>query len=538
MRAHRTRARPAAMAVVVTMAVGAVVGVGAAAAPAQAAPPASPAPAPADEVGGGPTLAFGPCRDETLVAAGAECATLAVPLDHRDPGGPTIDIAVSRIAARGPAPRRGVLAVNPGGPGSPGLAYPVHLRRALGAVADGYDLVGFDPRFAGESSPITCGPTRFSDTLGAAGRDRAGFRASAARAEDFARRCRDRAAHALPHAGTADIARDLDLIRAALGERRLSYYGVSWGAELGAVYSQLFPGRVDRMVLDSSSEGTSRGRLLEQGPAAEAALDDWAGWAAAHHARYGLGDTGPAVRRTVERLVVDVGRRPATVTGAAGTHRIDDATLPLLVQRWLNHEDDDPSLAEAVRVLVDLAAGRPASPTEEMVEHLALFDAHDPALDNGLAAAWANLCDGGSWPSDPRAYWQQVRRSRRTQPVFGPLAANVRPCAFWPAAAREAPVPIGNAVPMLMVQAEGDNAAPAAGARRLHERLRGSRLVTADVRAHGVYGRRAEGRPPVPCVDRAVEGYLAGGPLPGDGTCPGPEAGASAGRVGATGRAP
>lgn len=495
-------------------------GVGLAASALGLVPAASASP---DTPPGAPQVDFGPCQDDALVAADAQCGTVTVPLDHRRPDGATIDVAVSRLPARDPEGRRGVLLFNPGGPGAPGLAYPLQVRDALGEVADRYDLIGFDPRFAGLSSPITCGPTKFSDTFRSAGRDRTGFLESRELAADFARRCVDRHADVLPYAGTADVARDLDVIRSALGEDRIAYYGVSGGADLGAVYSELFPRRVDRMVLDSSPEGPWYQRVREQGRAADAAFDDWARWTAARHDEYRLGATAAAVRAEVERLVDRVARRPLSIDVAGEPHRVDDNVLPLLLQRWLNHEDDDASLADGVRDLADAAAGEPMTPSDELAERLAFFDAHDPALDNGLAVAWASLCDDGSWPRDPREYWRQIQRSRHAQLLFGPLANNVRPCAFWPAAASEPPVEIGNAVPILMVQAKGDSATPLAGARRLHERLVGSRLVTADVRAHGVYGRATEGRPPVPCVDRAVNAYLGHGMLPGhDVSCTGP----------------
>jgi pimeloyl-ACP methyl ester carboxylesterase len=461
---------------------------------------------------------FGPCQDETLVAAGAECATVTVPLDHRNPHGTTIDVAISRLAARDPEQRRGVLLANPGGPGSPGLTYAAHLRPALGEAADRYDLIGFDPRLTGLSSPITCGPTRFSDTFRSAGQDRAGFRESRDLAADFAGRCHDRHADVLPFGGTPDVARDMDMIRSALGEARISYFGVSWGAHLGSVYSELFPDRVDRMVLDSSNEGVDYELLQQQGSAAEAALDEWAQWTAERDGEYHLGTTGAAVRMAVEDLVTRVASQPITIEVGGQAHVVDDNTLPLLLQRWLNHEDDNASLSDAVRDLVDAAAGQPMTPSPELAERLAFFDAHDPMLDNGLAAAWANICNDGSWPSGSHPYWRQVQRSRRTQPLFGPLANNVKPCAFWSATSTEPPVAIGNAVPILMVQAERDNTTPLANARRVHERLTGSRLITADVRAHGAYGRATDGYTPIPCIDQVVNDYLGAGTFPDEDT--------------------
>lgn len=468
---------------------------------------------------------FEPCDDEALVEAGATCATVTVPLDHRDPGGPTIEVAISRIAAPDPAIRRGILLFNPGGPGGPGLDFPALLRSTLGEVADHYDLIGFDPRFVGRSTPITCGPTRIASLFRSAGVDRAGFKESARHSADFAERCHERHADVLPFAGTRDVARDMDVIRAALGERRLSYYGVSYGTDVGVAYSQLFSDRVDRMVLDSATAGdaaeyeTARAR----GGPLERALDEWAAWAARHHGEHHLGRTAYEVRLTTARLVDDLARRPVVVDG----HVVDDNVLPLLLDVWLNDESNDPVVTDAVSVLVDLAAGQPAPPTPELSEALAALDGEpSPETDSFVAASFAVICNDDRWPSDPNRYWRNVQSSRRTRPFFGPLVNNISPCAFWEDATTEPPPVVGNAVPALIVQAERDVNTPLAGARELHRKLTRSRLVTADVRAHGLYVRRAEGSEPVPCIEDAVHAYLHDGVLPDrDGRCrPGAEA--------------
>src|SRR6188472_3180472 len=135
------------------------------------------APGPREHVQQAPR--FGPCEDPALTEAGAQCATLRVPVNHARPAGPSIDLAISRIRATDPAHRRGVLLSNPGGPGGAGLDYPAQLRSVLGDVADQYDLIGFDPRFVGRSNSISCGPATVSDLTRSAGLDRAGFDESA-----------------------------------------------------------------------------------------------------------------------------------------------------------------------------------------------------------------------------------------------------------------------------------------------------------------------------------------------------------------------
>ncbi|MPY64341.1 alpha/beta hydrolase, partial [Streptomyces spongiae] len=348
------------------------------------------------------------------------------------------------------------------------------------------------------------------------------FEASVRSARDLADRCRS-AADRLPHATTRDVARDMDLIRAALGERKLSYYGVSYGADLGAVYTQLFPRRVDRMVIDSSTDPARTQYELFQSAAGplEAGLDEWARWAARHDDEYGLGRTARAVRATVQRLLDGAEHRPVPVSGT----RLDAPLVRLLLRQLVQHQEYDAPLASVVRDLTAAAAGRLTEPGPDLAGLLELLAS--PDLADSMTGGALFMCgDGGwpagGWPKDPETYWRNMQRSRATEPVFGPVVNGmIAPCAFWPTAPREPGTAIHNAVPVLMLQARRDNNVPYDGAVALHRRLTGSRLITADIRAHGVYGRGAEGLTPVPCADDAVNDYLGGGELPsGDLTCP------------------
>ncbi|GAB2574133.1 alpha/beta hydrolase [Streptomyces capparidis] len=482
--------------------------------PALLAAPAVAAPTP------GGHLTWRPCPAAThpeLHAAGARCTRVTVPLDHADPGGRTIRIAVSRIPAQDPARRRGILLANPGGPGGPGLDHPGTLRPALGDVADRYDLIGFDPRFVGESTPVTCAPAGTPAPVPPTTTPRESFERTVASARDTARRCFGHADNAslLPHASTRDVARDMDAIRAALGERKLSYYGVSYGADLGAVYTQLFPHRADRFVLDSSTDpsATQYELFRQAGPHAEAGLDEWAAWTARHAGTYRLGTTARQVREAVERLARRTDHRPIRLGG----YTIDRTALTLVLRQLVQHEENDDALARAVRNLTDAAAGEPVRPEPELDGFLALL--HSPDADRFFAVPAFTMCaDGGwpagGWPADPETYWRAIRADRRTQPVFGPLAAAISPCPFWPAPPREPGTAIGNDVPLLMLQALRDNNTPHPGGLALHHRLTGSRLITADIRSHGVYARALDGHRPVPCADEAVNRWLRDGVLP------------------------
>ncbi|MFI6063475.1 alpha/beta hydrolase [Streptomyces sp. NPDC051286] len=474
-------------------------------------------------------LVWGPCspQQQELKEAGAQCAKVTVPLDYSDPGGRTIRIAVSRIKATAKhGQRRGVLLSNPGGPGGPGLASTLLLRPALKDAADRYDLIGFDPRFLGESTPIACDPAAPTPAPGPTTTRREDFEQSVRSARDTARRCQEHGDNAqlLPHATTRNVARDMDAIRAALGERRLSYYGVSYGADLGAVYTQMFPRRTDRVVIDSSTDPSDTQYELFQraGRPLEEALDAWAGWTARQDGTYRLGSTPAEVRASVQRLLDGAERRPVTVSGV----RLDAPLLRLVLRQLIQHEEYDPALAATVRDLADAAAGRPVEPGPElaaMLEMLASPEMADSMLGGTLFMCGDRGWPAGGWPGNPETYWRNMERSRAAQPVFGPLVNSmIAPCAFWTSTSREPATVIGNDVPVLMLQARRDNNVPYEGALALHHRLTGSRLVTADIRSHGVYGRGFDGLTPVPCADRAVNDYLRGGPLPAaDLSCPG-----------------
>ncbi|MDT7727356.1 MAG: hypothetical protein QOI21_3932, partial [Actinomycetota bacterium] len=327
-----------------------------------------------------------------LTAAGALCATVRVPLDHRHPDGRTVGVAISRIKAD-PAKRRGILLANPGGPGGPGIAYPLELRPLLGDVAAQYDLIGFDPRFMGRSDPVDCGPVVLSEVFRSPA-NRAAFDQAARLASGFVASCKARNPDVLRYASIREVARDMDSIRVALGEQRLSYYGVSWGADLGVVYSQLFGVRVDRLVIDSVTEVEgSEYHHLATGLQTEAAFDEWAAWVAWRDSEYHLGRTGMQVRAAVTRL------RSQTIR--LGSYRIDGAALPWVLSSALGDESDRELMARNVRTLVDAVAGKPVHPSEELLGFLTTYYKPSSLVEHFVAASFAFTCNDRGWPAGP-----------------------------------------------------------------------------------------------------------------------------------------
>ncbi|GAA2780224.1 alpha/beta hydrolase [Crossiella cryophila] len=453
------------------------------------------------------------CGDKDLDAAGAQCAEVAVPLDYRQPRGRAITVAISRLKATDPGQRRGIMLSNPGGPGGPGLGLMLEVRARMSPdVQARYDLIGMDPRGIGRSTPVNC-DWPVGNMLRSAGLDRAAFERNARLEAELARRCADTQGETIRHITTRNTARDMDLIRAALGEPKISYLGYSYGTYLGSVYTQLFPHRSDRIVLDSAVDSKRYpGEMIQDmGPANEQALDDWANWAAGQHAEYRLGRTGKQVRALVEDLIRQAARQPIRI----GDFRVDEHVLPMVLFDGLADVRENAEFAGSIRQLADAAAGKTVRPNQALERVLGMHYLKYPqAQQSGMAAL---MCGDASSRRNPERYWRDIQRSRTRQPVFGPMANNLNACAFW-APPVEPPVIVRNPVPALIVQATGDTRTVYDSGVDLHRAMSGSRLVTLqDVRTHSVFGFY-----PNTCVENAVNTYLRDGLLPGrDLTCRG-----------------
>lgn len=437
------------------------------------------------------------------------CAEITVPLDYRAPNGRTITVAISRLKATVPAERRGVLLMNPGGPGGPGLIMP--LLAAASGLDTRYDSIGMDPRFVGRSTPINCAwPTSIS--WAGAGPDRRSFDQSVAIAKDLAARCAHTSKDVLPFASTRNTARDMDVIRAVLGAERMSYYGGSYGSYLGAVYLQMFPERADRFVLDSAvdPEVYGPGLLRPNNAAMTAALRSWAKWTARHHKQYGLGNTTGRVLASLDRIRRTTDRHPLKV----GEYRVESRQLPLLLWASTDLNDTYPDMAAGVRVLRDAARGQKVTPTPPLEAALAAFASPESGGEFGSVQV-AILCADRAVSRNQETYWRDIQAHRATEPLYGPFIRNITPCAFWPTDPVEPPTEIGNDVPALILNATGDTQTIYTGAMNLHRAMTGSRLLTLkNAVQHGVYFTGST------CADSAVNHYLLDGVLPvADLTC-------------------
>ncbi len=437
------------------------------------------------------------------IPEGMQCGTLKVPLDYSVPNGRTIDIAVSRIASKKPEARRGVLLTNPGGP-SAGQGYPAFLAAAglPQSVLDSYDVIGFDPRGIGKSTPVTCDLTPSQQATGNIppyAKNAADVAKRAAEMKKVAKQCAtSKTSWMLPHVSTANTARDMDRIRTALGESKISYAGASWGTHLGAVYTTLFPERSDRIVLDSNlgpgGWDYPSERLWSRG--VEDRFPDFAKFAAANHREYGLGRTPAQVTAKFHELAARLDKSPVQTPDGP----FDAVTFRLLNFGLLYGSVQLPMLANIWKAL-DANQAPPPLPGGGSVE--------DP--EKLLSGRYYMICNDSRWPTSVQTYQRNVAADRVRYPLFGAAGANIQPCAFWPEPT-EPPVRITDRGPsnVLLVQNLRDPATPLAGAEKMLGAF-GNRatMVTADQGGHGVYpmGRNQ-------CAKYAVTTFLTTGERP------------------------
>jgi pimeloyl-ACP methyl ester carboxylesterase len=447
----------------------------------------------------GSTLSFGECPSSikgTRMHRGLECTKVEVPLDYADDSGPQLTIAVSRLRASGPADRRrGVLLVNPGGPGGPGLEYAALKGGSLPqAVREAFDVIGFDPRGVGRSSPIDCGS--MGGLFDHPGPDPLQVDRPA-QLRKMARDCAIAAGRTLPHISTANTARDMDRIRAALGVPKLNFLGVSYGSWLGAEYARLFAHRVDTMVLDSVvGTGSWYGFDIRQATAMLAQRNIFFTWLAAHHNEFRLGGTADEVRAAYTQVQQ---RLPIDGFGPAEFDRV--------VYRALGRTKSWRPLGIGLRKF--LIEGNP----DGLMPKKPFGSPNDR---NGEAVNRAVQC-----ADIPNTVTSEVIARDRTwlryidpSPVLTGMEADV--CAYW---RRPGHSTTGTGVAVLLVAADHDPVTPIDGARTAQQALPGSRLVTEiGGYSHGVFASQHDR-----CVDDTVADYLLNATLPHeDRNCPGP----------------
>ncbi|MFI8887476.1 alpha/beta hydrolase [Streptomyces sp. NPDC053813] len=453
---------------------------------------------------------------QELDKAGARCADVTVPLDYAAPRGRTLEVAISRLAAADTRHRIGSLLFNPGGPGGPGLGYSPLVRQMMKEAGARYDVIGFDPRFVGRSAQLDC-DWPVGSSLFSAGPGRSSFERQVTLQKGLADKCRATNASVLPYVTTRNTARDMDVVRGALGERKVSYLGWSYGTYLGTVYTQMFPGRYDRVVLDGALDPRRYNPRLMRGVEREndQALADWAAWAAHRNSVYGLGRTRGQVLATINHLVAASARHPLTVGTGADTFRLDDTQVPFVVFSGTADDTGEARAAfgEQLSVLAEAAAGQPTRLSPQFAAMLRGTLTGEGSRNGSVQTAI--LCGDVAVPRNQESYWRDIERNRAEHALFGPLTNNIGPCAFWDRP-REKPTQVRHDTPALIVAATGDPRTPYTGSVALHNLLPSSKLLTLrGANRHAIYGQYGNA-----CVDHQVNRYLATGKLPArDRTC-------------------
>ncbi|MFF2926992.1 alpha/beta hydrolase [Streptomyces celluloflavus] len=479
-----------------------------------------------------------------------ECGTVTVPLDYGHPGSGEIRLAVNRMRTTGPGRRLGSLLLNFGGPGEPVVAVLPDMAGFFPGPAASYDLVGVDPRGTGGSSPVVCGPG-VAMTVNIA--EPPAQVAADQRAKNAT--CGTHSGKLLPWVGTPDAARDMDVVRAALGEQKLNYMGFSYGTTLGANYAHQFPARVGRFVLDSVVDPTHdpEQEALAQTASEQAVLDDFLADCAARGADCPLGGTGQSAADELTALYQD-----AKAQGGAGEFiqairngLYSEASWPAIRQALAQLEQGDTTgiarlaggggasgLPAAVAPHRSAPAdgpgryddpggaddpGRPAGsdrsgrsgPADRNRSGPVRSDPDPDAVQAGVSMR-AIACRDTAARYDADAFTRALPAFLKASPLFGEAnATGLLSCAGWPVAGDDTSrqVRAAQAPPMLLVATTDDPATPYDGAAHMARALgNGSTVLTLRGSGHGAYVT------PSACVHRNVDAFLLHGVLPAKGT--------------------
>jgi pimeloyl-ACP methyl ester carboxylesterase len=429
---------------------------------------------------------------------GLQCSTLVVPEIYSKPAGTVLQIAVIRKPSS--SSHQGSLIVNPGGPGGSGVQFVEEASSSFSQLTAHYDLVSFDPRGVGESDPVRCLPPQKIDTYVDANPDptTAAGRAQLVRlSKQFANACFKRNGQYLEHVGTKDQARDMDLLRAALGDRKLTYYGASYGTFLGAKYAELFPTRIRAMVLDGAlnpdESSTDENRIQAGG--FETDLRDFFN-ACVATGKCPLGSSLSAVEAEVHGLEAALTAHPIHSNGRIfGSGEFFEG----LASGLYSPED----WAEMWNALYAVEQGNPVG----------MFEFADSLTERNTNGTYSNLiesnmainCIDRPAPKSVASYIANATRFAKTAPDFGAaIEYGSLPCAFWkvPPAEGLHTVSAPGAPPILVIGTTRDPATPYVWAQSLAQQLSSGVLLTYDGDGHTAYIRHDS------CVDQMVSAYV------------------------------
>jgi pimeloyl-ACP methyl ester carboxylesterase len=442
----------------------------------------------------------------------AECAKVTVPIDWAAPDGHTIKLAINRLRATGPGQRIGALLTNPGGPGASGVGFVDAAAAGVGtSVRARYDIVGFDPRGVGESAPIHCLTDRQLDaalSVDPTPDDAADLDDVEHEAQVFADGCKQNG-ELLAHMGTVDVARDMDVIRAVVGDKVLHYLGYSYGTYIGAIYAGLFPGHIGRMVLDGVLDPalTNAQIMLGQAQGFQLAYNSFVDDCLAHKP-CALGADAEQVTERVRAMLKKLDAKPIK---AGGTRKLNEAmaTIGLLAGMYAKSRWE---FLRASLVAANLGDG---SGLLQLADEYTRRGPNGHYDDNGNESIYAVNCldhPGDSSPADIRA---QLPALEQASPLFGDFIGwGALPCDFWPVSSTMKPAPVNapGAPPILVLGTTRDPATPFQWSKNLVAELSSGVLLAHDGDGHTAYGHGED------CVDSKVNKYLLTGTTPAKGT--------------------
>ncbi|GAA2139394.1 alpha/beta hydrolase [Nocardioides koreensis] len=440
------------------------------------------------------------------------CAKLTVPLDYRHPGGETIDLALLKVPAGDPGARIGSLVVNPGGPGAPGTQYAAQAAQVFGQpLLDRYDVVGFDPRGTGASDPVDClSDAQLDDYIAMdPDPDTAAERSSyMGWVGTLGRGCADRSGDLAAHVTTVEAARDMDVLRAALGESTMTYFGASYGTKLGATYADLFPDEVGRMVLDGAVDLSigPRELALEQAGGFETALRAYVQNCLDETDSCFLGDTVDEGLQTISTFLAGVDAKPLP-TSLDRDLEVGNAFYGIVAP--LYNRDYWYILSAALKQ--GLAGD---GSTLLQLSDLYSSRGENGYTDNSAEALYAISCLDDPYAIAASQVAANLPDFERASPTFGAVFAwGLTGCGGVRATSTVQPrdVRAKGAAPIVVIGTTRDPATPMKWAEDLADQLDSGVLVRRDGDGHTGYHAGNE------CVDRAVEGYLVDGAVPEDG---------------------
>ena len=488
-------------------------------------------------------LTWTDCTDDTTGTA-FQCATVTVPLDYDNPQGQTITVALKKLPSTSSSPQ-GSIFLNPGGPGGSGISTiesqaELYKSGDLSEVLANYDVIGFDPRGVGQSTPITCWTPEDVQAIQAGQAEMPSLSTPGSAADIVAQGSHKAAAcqehtevpEILDHADTRSVARDMDVMRALVGDKDLNYHGASYGTYLGAVYAELFPDNIGRVVLDSAMDPT----LSRQ----EAMEGDAAGWEQSLHTyiesqqgREGFplsGTTDEAVAR-LATFLDGLDANPLTVSGS-GTPLDRTKAVNAISELVTASPDKWPLLDEGLTQAMNAHDGTALKRNAESVSS----DNTRPTTEKqvvemlrGVNVFSANRCldfpDTGN-----QASWDAALASyRHDYPVFHSLLPQYDAfCHGWGHTSRTEAVDVDTEAtnPVLVVGILHDTNTPYPWSHALVSRIRNSHLLSVDMYGHVATGKNT-------CTTAKIGDYLVNGTLPSDGeVCtadPEPQAGTEKG---------